>query len=140
MRNQKRLRTTAFLSIIFVGQFAVLSANAAADVAAQVDRSFANRQPSYPDLAQLSGEQGTVMIDVLVRPSGKPVRARVSQSSGFEDLDTNAIQGVLNWHYLPARRDGDLVSDWTTVKVVFRLPDRLPGPSPTPESIQSAKH
>jgi protein TonB len=89
---------------------------------AHVDLSQPHPQPPYPDSALTSGEQGTIFMDLYVRPSGRISRFRVSQSSGFEDLDNAAVESVLNWRFVPAIQDGDPVSDWTTVKVVFQLP------------------
>jgi protein TonB len=94
----------------------------AADTPAHVDSTQPNAQPIYPDSSRAAGEQGTVLIDVLVRSSGRASQFRVAQSSGFGDLDAAAVQTVLNWRYVPATRDGDTVSDWTTVKVVYQLP------------------
>ena len=105
-----------------------VDARAQSDFPARVDPSHPNPQPPYPVSAQLSGEQGTIMVDVLVRPSGKPGKARISLSSGYEDLDTAAVQGVLNWRFLPAVHGGDTVSDWTTVKIEYRLPALPPSP------------
>lgn len=94
----------------------------AAETAARVDPAQANSEPIYPDAARAAGEQGTVLVDVLVRPSGHPSKFRVAQSSGYGDLDNAAVETVLNWHFIPATRDGDTVTDWTTVKVVYQLP------------------
>jgi protein TonB len=68
------------------------------------------------------GEQGMVLVDLYVRPNGRIEKYKVAQSSGFGDLDDAAVEGLLNWHFVPAVRDGDPVSDWTTVRIVFQLP------------------
>ena len=94
----------------------------AGDTPAHVDSTQENAQPIYPDSARAAGEQGTILVDVLVHSNGRPGQYRVAQSSGYGDLDSAAVQTVLNWKYVPATRDGDSVSDWTTVKVVYELP------------------
>jgi protein TonB len=114
----------AVCTLTFVGHAAVAS-----DASPRVDLSLPHPQPTYPDSAQASGEEGAVLVDVFVRPNGRAAKVRVSRTSGFEDLDTAAVQGVLNWRYIPAIRDGDTVSDWTTVKVVFQLPRAPAQPS-----------
>ncbi len=130
MATPSHLRTAMLVSaMVFAGSISSLPAQAGGDTLPRLDASYPNRQPPYPDAAQINGEQGTTLVDVLVRPSGKPVRAKVSQSSGYADLDTAAVQGVLNWRFVPAMRDGDTVSDWTTVKVVFQLPRYVPAAS-----------
>jgi protein TonB len=103
--------------------FALSGAGAAvaADTAPHVDL----RQPHdqiYPVSAQSSGEQGTVLVQVYVRPDGKVGKYNLAQSSGFGDLDNAALESVLNWRFVPATRNGDPVSDWTIVKVVYQLP------------------
>ena len=112
----------------------VLCASSAAlgsETPPRVDVSLPHPQPPYPDMAQLNGEQGTVLVDVYVHPNGRASKVRVSRSSGFADLVNAAVEGVLNWRYLPAMRDGDTVSDWTTVKIEYRLPQPA---APTPSN------
>ncbi|MGH6889484.1 MAG: energy transducer TonB [Rhizomicrobium sp.] len=87
-----------------------------------VDLSRPHPQPPYPDSALAGREQGTVLVDLYVWPDGRVAKYRVAQSSGFGDLDDAAVEGLLNWHFIPAVRDGDSVSDWTAVKIVFQLP------------------
>ncbi|HWE06960.1 MAG TPA: energy transducer TonB [Rhizomicrobium sp.] len=106
-----------------------VSSASASESPPSVDISRPHPQPPYPDSAQLNGEQGTVMVDVFVHPNGRAAKFKVSRSSGFTDLDNAAVEGVLNWRYLPAIRDGETVSDWTTVKIVFQLP-----PAATPSN------
>lgn len=120
------------LCALAVGAFTLAAGSAyASDTPAQIDSSWPNPQPAYPASARASGEQGTVLLDVYVRPSGHISKFRVAQSSGFGDLDEAAAETVLNWHFVPAMRDGDKVSDWTTVKIVFQLP-QSPAPTPPP--------
>jgi protein TonB len=117
------------MAFSFAAAFSMSPAAAQMNSPARVDTALPHPQPPYPDSAQQSGEQGTVLVDVLVRTSGRPVKARISQSSGFQDLDNAAVQGVLNWHFLPATQGGDTVSDWTTVKIVYQLPTMVPAPT-----------
>lgn len=102
---------------------AVLGAGTAmaADTAPHVDITQPHMQ-EYPKSAQASGEQGTVLVQVYVRPDGRVAKYAVAQSSGFGDLDSAALQSVLNWRFVPAMRGGDPVSDWTIVKLVYQLP------------------
>ena len=103
----------------------------AADSAPRVDPAYQQYQPPYPPGAQTSGEQGAVVLEVLVRTNGRPMKARIAQSSGYSDLDTAAMQGVLNWRFIPATHDGETVTDWTTVRIVFNLPALVPAPAAT---------
>jgi TonB family protein len=100
----------------------------AADAPPRVDASFPNPQPAYPDSARWSGEQGTVFVRVYVGQDGRVDKYDLA-SSGFDDLDTAAVQSVLNWRFVPATRNGQLVSEWTMVKFVFHLPKPPPIPA-----------
>jgi TonB family protein len=129
-------QTAKFLALLTVAMtttgLSMIPAHASMDGPPRIDSSYPNRQPPYPDTAQDNGEEGTILVDVYVLSSGKPLRAKISQSSGFQDLDIAAEQGALNWHFLPAMRDGDTVSGWTTVKIVFQLPHYVPAPGSPP--------
>jgi len=93
-----------------------------ADSQARVDRSYPTPPPAYPDSAQVAGEQGDVLLDVYVTSGGHPRKFRVNQSSGYSDLDNAAAEAVAGWQFVPAVKDGDTVSAWTTVKIHFELP------------------
>src|SRR5581483_3801195 len=98
----------------------------AADEAAtppQIDTSRPHDQ-IYPMDAQRSGEQGDVYLKVYVHENGKTDRVQIAKSSGYADLDNAAIESVLNWRYIPAKRNGETVDDWTTVHLVYQLPQQ----------------
>src|SRR5262245_57690003 len=88
-----------------------------ADSPPKIDRSYPTPQPAYPDSAQLSGEQGDVLVGVKVSANGKPRRLRIDKSSGFGDLDDAAAAAVAQWRFIPAIENGDTASSWTTVKI-----------------------
>ena len=111
-----KFAATAALALFSVPAFAFPG-----DHAPKVDTS----QPTpvvYPAAAQTAGEEGTVILRVYVEQSGHPVRVGVGQSSGFEDLDTAAVETAANWHYVPAVMDGETTGDWAQVRIDYRLP------------------
>ena len=116
------VRTTSLCAVASCMAVFCVSGALASETPPRVDVTLPHPQPAYPDTAQVNGEQGTVLVDVYVHPNGRAAKVKVSRSSGFADLDNAAVEGVLNWRYLPAMRDGDTVSDWTTVKIEFQLP------------------
>jgi periplasmic protein TonB len=89
---------------------------------ARIDPTYPNKPPPYPDQAQINGEQGNVVLNVRVIPSGKVHAVQVLRSSGFPDLDNAAVEGAFNWHFIPAMEDGDTVSAWTQVTITYQLP------------------
>ena len=80
-----------------------------------------NPPPRYPLAARRNGEEGQVMLKVLVNPDGTPVRVELDQSSGSPLLDGAALEAVHGWRFVPARRGAQNVEGWVRVPLVFRL-------------------
>jgi len=77
--------------------------------------------PMYPPASLRAREQGTVLLRVLVDPSGVPQRVEIARSSGYARLDTAARDSVLRARFRPVMRDGAAVSAWGIVPIAFRL-------------------
>jgi protein TonB len=80
-----------------------------------------NPPPSYPRAARRGGEEGTVLLRVLVSVEGGPSRVELERSSGSTVLDAAALEAVKNWRFAPATRAGERVAAWVIVPIVFRL-------------------
>ena len=81
-----------------------------------------NPKPLYPRAAQRLGIEGTVLLEVVVRPDGSPSKVSVRKSSGYRMLDDSAADTVRSrWRFIPARRDGMPVESTVTIPVVFRI-------------------
>lgn len=80
-----------------------------------------NPKPSYPSLSKRLGEQGTVLIQVLIGVDGNAQKAEIKKSSGFDRLDQAALTTVLKWRYVPGKRAGVAEAMWFTVPVAFAL-------------------
>ena len=80
-----------------------------------------NPAPVYPALSQRMGEQGKVVIRVLIGKDGTALRGDIYQSSGFERLDQAALRAVLSWRYVPGQRAGIAQDMWFNVPVNFSL-------------------
>lgn len=65
-----------------------------------------NPKPIYPALSKRLNEQGTVIYGVLIGTDGRPVSAQLVQSSGFDRLDKAAYEAVMQWRYVPGKRQG----------------------------------
>ncbi len=82
----------------------------------------ASRQPEYPPVSRRMGEQGTVILDVLVDPSGRATDAKVVQSSGFPRLDEAALTGfVESYRFAPGTLDGKPAPMRYTFKFTWKL-------------------
>ncbi len=80
-----------------------------------------NPKPAYPAMSRRLGEQGKVLVRVLIDPNGQPQHAEIKQSSGFQRLDQAALNTVLKWRYLPGQRNGSIEAIWLQVPLEFRL-------------------
>jgi periplasmic protein TonB len=80
-----------------------------------------NPAPRYPIAARRAGEQGTVMLKVLVSREGRSALVDIETSSGSARLDSAAREAVKSWRFVPARRGAEPVESWVLVPVVFRL-------------------
>lgn len=131
-RNPSRMivYTSAICTLVFSGLVLWPLAARAETSPPHVDLSQPHPQPPYPDSALTGREQGTVLVDLYIHPNGRVAKYKVAQSSGFGDLDDAAVEGLLNWHFVPAVEDGDPVSDWTAVKIEFQLPQQVAPQAP----------
>ncbi len=80
-----------------------------------------NPKPDYPSLSKRKGEQGKVVLHVLIGADGIPQRAEIRQSSGYERLDQAALATVQRWRYVPGKRGGVPEPMWFNVPINFVL-------------------
>jgi periplasmic protein TonB len=80
-----------------------------------------NPLPRYPAAARRAGEQGTVVLRVLVSRDGTAARVELDKSGGSPHLDAAARETVRAWRFTPARRGAEAIESWVVVPVVFRL-------------------
>jgi periplasmic protein TonB len=80
-----------------------------------------NPKPAYPPISKRLGEQGKVIVRVLISVDGTAQRAEIRQSSGFERLDQAALATVQKWRYVPGKRAGVPEAMWFNVPINFVL-------------------
>ncbi len=80
-----------------------------------------NPAPDYPGMSRRAGEQGRVLLKVLVSADGGAESVQLEQSSGSERLDQAAINAVKRWRFVPARFAGKALSAYVLVPVKFSL-------------------
>jgi protein TonB len=97
---------------------AAASTDAGARSAAQLVRHIA---PVYPALARERGQEGRVVVRLVVGADGVPADIRLAESSGVAALDAAALDAVRQWRFAPARRAGAAVAEERLAPVVFRL-------------------
>ena len=80
-----------------------------------------NPKPSYPAMSKRLGEQGKVVVRVLIGVDGVVQKAEIRQSSGFERLDQAALMTAQRWRYVPGKRGGVAEAMWFNVPINFVL-------------------
>ncbi|WP_440225447.1 energy transducer TonB [Dokdonella sp. MW10] len=78
-------------------------------------------QPSYPDASRKKGEQGTVLLRVLVDVEGRVDTIEVARSSGSQRLDRAARDAVQKSRFRPVIVDGVPRPAWGLVPIAFTI-------------------
>lgn len=81
-----------------------------------------NPKPAYPSMSRRLGEEGRVMLWVMVEADGLPSKVEVRTTSGHARLDQAAVDAVRNWKFVPARRGSEAVGAPVIVPLSFTLP------------------
>jgi protein TonB len=91
-------------------------------VAPRFDAAYLdNPAPPYPALARRMGEQGKVILRVLVGAAGNAEKIELRTSSGSDRLDAAALDTVRRWRFVPAKQGSEAVSAWVLVPISFSL-------------------
>jgi TonB family protein len=77
--------------------------------------------PKYPESARRAGIEGDVIIKVLVNIDGSILDARIFISSGFQELDSAALEASMKAKFEPAKQFGRPVKVWVSIPVKFKL-------------------
>jgi protein TonB len=80
-----------------------------------------NPSPRYPRLARKRGYEGTVILEVLVEPSGRVKDLQVFKSGGYAILDKAAVTSVKDWLFEPGMRGDEKVEMWVKIPIRFKL-------------------
>lgn len=80
-----------------------------------------NPSPDYPALSRRLGEEGKVVLRVLVAENGRPAQIELRTSSGSPRLDQAALAAVGRWQFVAAQRGDEVVAAWVLVPLIFNL-------------------
>lgn len=111
------------------GGVPVQTGTGASDIAANRQATFTPARPrtsfnpnhGYPDAARLQHEQGTVMLRIHVTAQGLPQSVEIVASSGYAQLDADAVAAVRNWTFYPAMNQSGPVDSWLTWPYTFGI-------------------
>jgi protein TonB len=80
-----------------------------------------NPKPGYPVMSKRLGEEGQVLLRVLVSSQGSAEQVQLVRSSGFSRLDEAAAEAVARWRFVPAKVGSVATTAWVQVPVSFQL-------------------
>ena len=80
-----------------------------------------NPAPPFPSASRRAGEQGRVLLRVLVNVRGTADEVQVRTLSGFPRLDEAARDTVRRWRFVSAKRGAEPVAAWVLIPISFRL-------------------
>ncbi len=80
--------------------------------------------PRYPHRAWELGQQGKVILHVLVGPQGQPLEWEVHVSSGYVLLDEAAIVAVKDWEFEVPKytsKGAHIHARWVEAPILFQI-------------------
>ena len=77
--------------------------------------------PEYPPACIRRGQQGTVVLDLSVLPSGRAGDIAVFKSSGYARLDASAVAAARRASFNPAQKDGRNIESRVKLPLTFVL-------------------
>jgi protein TonB len=80
-----------------------------------------SREPEYPSVSRRLGEEGVVVVRVLVAEDGHVLQAELVKSSGFSRLDNAAVESMKSYRFGPGTVDGKPAQLWKTMQYRFQL-------------------
>jgi protein TonB len=91
-------------------------------VAPRLDPRHPVARPDYPAGAVRLGEEGSVLVSVLVAADGGVSDVRLERSSRYPLLDQAALDHARrNFRFLPATQAGMPIAAWHRITITFRL-------------------
>ena len=78
-------------------------------------------QADYPPMARRMGEEGRVVMQVLVNDKGRAEKVEILKSSGFSRLDESAKTALLRALFKPYLEDGKAMTILATASINFSL-------------------
>ncbi len=80
-----------------------------------------NPTPKYPRKARRRGDEGMVVVSVMISAEGRVITADVTIPSGSSLLDAAALTTVKKWRFIPAKKRGEVISAQRAIPFVFKL-------------------
>jgi TonB family protein len=85
---------------------------------------LSKQPPQYPAEAVNKGIEGSVRIKFLVEKNGRVANSQVLATSGYDILDSTALDYVYTLRYSPGELNGKPQSTWMSMLVRYILEDK----------------
>jgi protein TonB len=82
---------------------------------------LSNPAPAYPSLSRRLREEGTVLLEILIKANGTVGEIKLKRTSGFKRLDDAAMKAVAHWRFQPATQAGKAIDFWYEQPIEFDL-------------------
>ncbi|MBT4878568.1 MAG: energy transducer TonB [Alphaproteobacteria bacterium] len=77
--------------------------------------------PHYPNRALKLGQEGKVLVEVLLDKDGKQIKQEVINSSGYVLLDKAALEAIKKWSFLPHKLQGENSKAFIQIPIEFKI-------------------
>ncbi len=78
-------------------------------------------EKNYPYSSQINEEEGTVELLVQVNELGKSTDIKITKSSGYKDLDNEALRAIKKASFRPAKKENQNISGMIKLNIDFIL-------------------
>lgn len=93
-------------------------------------------KPVYPSDALKQSRSGVVTVKFLIDVNGQVAASQIEKSSGHEDLDAAAVNGLSLCRFVPQKFNGKPEQAWTRMQYVWKI---APSAQPSSSNIVAAK-
>jgi TonB family protein len=83
-------------------------------------RIISKVEPQYAEEARVNKLQGSILLTLVVDPTGMPTQIAVLRPLGM-GLDEKAIEAISQWRFTPGQKNGAPVPVYTQVEMTFHL-------------------
>jgi len=90
-------------------------------VTREVKTTGRRAQPEYPRSAQRRGQEGVVLIRVLISENGTREDIQIHKPSRYALLNTAAMKAVKKWKFDPHMVNGSARKSWVEIPIEFKL-------------------
>jgi protein TonB len=90
-------------------------------ISASQVRYLVKPSPVYPPVSLRLGEEGSVLVRVLIGENGRSEKMNIVRSSGSPRLDQAALDAIEGARFVPFRENGSAEAVWVQIPIKFTL-------------------